>query len=343
MSKFKKVDREFVLSDSSLNSYSYRLLTSGYLMDEFKKNPIGYYMHGTDEHPREQGVLVKWESLRIEGDVIYGKPCINLTHPRGQRTIDEIESGFLNAASFGNMRVLEISSDPADYLPGQTGLSASKWYNRECSLVDLGGNYNATAPADLYDENDHLINLSDFTTQKFNMNKIILTPAQMAAFPNLKADADQAAFDAAFADLVAKAGKVDALNNELENLKATNLSTANELTALKAESVSKEVENLIDGGIAAKKLTVAGGNALKAQFETNPTGLKSVIDALQPIVGIVANLDPTTKTAADLMAKTYEELDKSGKLQALKDIAPDSYFEKFENKFGKRHQGDTRK
>jgi hypothetical protein len=109
MDKFKKIDKDFLLTDSSLNSYSYRLLTSGYLMDEFKKNPIGYYLHAdpdNTEYTRKDGVLVKWEDIRKDGDNVYGKPCINLSHPRGQKTVDEIESGFLNAASMGHFVVI---------------------------------------------------------------------------------------------------------------------------------------------------------------------------------------------------------------------------------------------
>ena len=149
---FKKIAKEFLLTDSSLNTYSYRLLTSGYLLDEFKKNPIGYYMHGTLEFPREQGVLVKWDDLRQDGDKVYGKPCINLEHPRGERTVREIENGFLNAASVGKIVAVEISTNQADYLPTQEGPTVTKWFNRECSLVDIPGNYNALT--DLVDEND---------------------------------------------------------------------------------------------------------------------------------------------------------------------------------------------
>ena len=40
--KFKKIDRQYVLSDSTVNEYGFRLLTSGYQLPAFKKNPIGY-------------------------------------------------------------------------------------------------------------------------------------------------------------------------------------------------------------------------------------------------------------------------------------------------------------
>ena len=61
--QFKKIDKEFCLTDNSVNVYGYRLLTAGLDLAQYKKNPIGFLMHD-----REGGVLVKWEDLRIEGD-----------------------------------------------------------------------------------------------------------------------------------------------------------------------------------------------------------------------------------------------------------------------------------
>ena len=210
MEKFKKIDKDFLLTDSSVNTYGYRLLTSGYLMDEFKKNPIGFYMH-----KRDDGVLVKWTDLRHDGDNVFGKPCINLAHPRGPQTVDEVENGFLNAASCGHFVVLGVSEKPEDYLSGQTGPSVDKWFNRECSLVDIPGNFNALNQ--LFDENDNplsLENLSDLKPQNLKMKQIFLTPAQIQLM-NLKADADATAVETTIQDLVAKAAKVDVLSAQL--------------------------------------------------------------------------------------------------------------------------------
>ena len=63
--KSKKIDREYVLSDSSVNEYGFRLLTTGYQIEAFRKNPIGYYMHRRDD-----GIALKWDDLRIEDDKI---------------------------------------------------------------------------------------------------------------------------------------------------------------------------------------------------------------------------------------------------------------------------------
>lgn len=340
--KFKKIDREFLLSDSSLNSYSYRLLTSGYLFDEFKKNPIGYYMHGTSsEFPREAGVLVKWEDLRLSGDKVYGKPCINLNHSRGQRTVDEIESGHLNAASFGHLVALEVSSDPADYLPGQTGPSISKWFNRECSLVDIPGNYNALT--DLVDGNEQPLNLSDFNSKKITMEKIILTPAQLAAIPNLKADATQTEFDAAIVDLVAKATKVDGLTTDLAAANTAKADAEKKLADLQTATATAEITAMIDTATTEKRITVEAGTALAAQFAGKPVELKALLATFPKYEGLVKNLDTAGKGVADLVAKDYDTLDKEGKLEALKAAAPANFFEKYAEKFGKKHGEDPGK
>src|SRR5690349_15559056 len=116
MAKTKKIEKTFQLSDSSVNCYGFRLLTKGYLIDEYTKNPIGYYMHD-----REKGVVVKWDNLRVDGDRIVAEPVINMSNERGQQCVDEITDGFLNGASVGNIVALDWSDDPKMMLPGQTG------------------------------------------------------------------------------------------------------------------------------------------------------------------------------------------------------------------------------
>jgi len=171
MEKIKKLDKEFRLTDSSVNCYGFRLLTSGYQIEEYKRNPIGYYMH-----ERGLGVIVKWDELRISGDAVYGKPIINMNHQRAQQTIDEVENGFLNAASVGHIVAIEYSDALELKVPGQDGVTITKWYNRECSLVDIPGNINALS---LFDENENPLKISDLKgssnmaeiTNKSSVNK----------------------------------------------------------------------------------------------------------------------------------------------------------------------------
>jgi len=315
--KVKKIDREYVLTDSTVNCYGFRLLTSGYLIDEYKKNPIGYYMH-----VREDGVLVKWDDLRVEGDTVYGKPVINMSNQRAEKTVDEIEDGFLNAASVGHLVVLEYTDDPEQKLPGQTGPTVTKWFNRECSLVDIGGNFNALA---LYDEFDNPINLSDFSKTKLpTMKKIEFTGAQLAAM-NLKADADEAIVANAFNDLVAKAAKADGLQTELQNLKA--------------KVTNDKVKGLLDAALTASKITQEVHTTLLKDYSTNPEGLETLLSAMPAYQPVTTKIEEqgkgNEKRIADLMAKDWDELFESGEIEVLKSLSAPAYKQKYKDTFGK--------
>jgi hypothetical protein len=318
--KFKKIDKEYLLTDNTVNCYGFRLLTEGYQIDKYKKNPIGYHMH-----LRDDGVLVRWEDFRLEGNEVYAKPVINLSNERAQKTIDEIENGFLNGASVGHLVVLEYSDDPSLKLPGQTGPTVTKWFNRECSLVDIPGNFDSLA---LFDAQDNPINLADFTKTKLPiMNKPIITAAMLSAL-NLKADADDNLFAAAFNDLVAKANKFDSVTLELNNLKAQ--------AETEKKRVNKEqVTTMLSAALNVdKKITKELHDKLAADYESNPEGLKTLLAAIPAYNPITTTLKDEDKNfGADLASKSYTELWQSGKLPDLKAKNPELYKKKFKEEF----------
>jgi hypothetical protein len=291
-------------------------MTIGYLMDEYKKNPIGYEMH-----KRADGVLVRWEDLRLDGDNVYAKPVINLNHPKGQATVEDIENGFLNAASVGHIVALDMSDDPALMLPGQTGPTVTKWFNRECSLVDIPGNYNALV---LYDADENPINLSDFKKQKLtphNIMEIKFTPAQLLAM-NLSADATEVVVAKAFNDLVAKAAKSEGLQTQLDNLSAS--------------VVTDKVTVILSDALAAKKITKEISDNLKADYKSNPEGLKKLVDAMPAYVPLSKKIED--QTASDEVKKlSWDELSDKGMLADLKADHFDLFKEKFKTEFGKEY------
>ena len=323
---FKKIDKEFLLSDSSVNCYGFRLLTSGYQMSEFAKNPIGFYMHD-----RDCGVLVKWEDLRVEGDSVFGKPVINMSHERGQQTCDEIEDGFLNAASVGNLVVLEYSDDPTLRLPNQSGFTVTKWFNRECSLVDIPGNFNALK---LFDENENELQLSDLAGKNFtqinqisNSMKTIVLTAGLLATLNLKAETPDEDALKSLENLAAKASQADALKIELENLKA---------------SVDKDkVTSILKTALSEGRITQEASTELESQFATNPIGLQNLVSKLpvyNPITSQIGNNN--SQDFSDLKGKSWDELMELGVIPDLKAKAPDLYKEAFKKEFGKEPKAE---
>lgn len=333
--KFKKIDREYCLGDSSVNVYGYRLLTTGFRQDLYAKNPIGFDMH----QGRDKGVLVRWEDLRVEGDKIYGKPVINLYHPDGQKTVDEIEAGFKNAASMGKIIVLEASDDPKLKLKDQTGPTVTEWYPREISFVDIPGNHNALA--NLYDIDDNELNLSDFLKPKnTNMSKVILTAA-MLSLVDLPESSTEAEFTKKLQDLSDLAGKVPKLEKDLADKTTALTEKEQELTEkeqelkdLKANTVAKQVADLIAIGQEAKKLTVEVGKKLAVAYANKPNELKDLIDAM-PVQTIVTDLGDD-KDAKEFEGQKWDDLYASGKLETVRTKYPDLYEKLKTEKFPKK-------
>lgn len=330
--KSKKIDRYFQLSDSSVNTYGFRLLTTGYQLADYAANPIGYYMH-----IREDGVVVKWEDLKVEGDVIMGKPCINMSNNRGQQTVDEVDSGFLNAASMGNFVVLEYTFDDAYMLPGQTGPTVTKWFNRECSLVDVPGNYKSLK---LFDGEGNELNLADFSKpNKFDMKQIILTAAMLQQL-GLADSADTAAAETALANLSAKAKQADALTAQLQQLQADNAKALKDLADLKAATANAEIDGILQKGLDDKKYTKETMANLKDAYKGNPEGLKKLVEGMQPYNSLVANLNAgDDKIAKKYEGKTWEQLDKSGMLEDLKADNLDLFKQMWKDEFGTEYKG----
>lgn len=308
--KFKKIDKEFCITDNSVNVYKYRCLTDGLQLDEVKKNPIGYHMHN-----REKGVVVRWEDFRQDGDKVFAKPVINLSHPEGQSIADQVESGFLNAASVGKIVVLEASNDPKLKLTGQTKPTVTKWFPREISLVDIPGNYNALA--NLYDKDDNELNLSDLEIFT-NMSKNAIDAAILLAALNLSDDAAESEALEAIQNLIDKADKADEYKDLLDKKEI-------EVKDLKAESTKKEVKSILEKGQADKKLTNELSAKLEKDYADNPEGLQDLVDTLPAQVSVNAEIQDGDKELAKFEGKSWDDLYSSDELETVRTKFPDLY------------------
>jgi hypothetical protein len=315
---FKKIDKEFCLTDNSVNVYGYRLLTEGLDLAQYKKNPIGFMMHD-----REGGVLVKWEDFRTEGDKLFGKPVINLSHPKGEAIASQVENGFINAASMGKIICLAATDDASLKMEGQTGPTVTKWFPREISFVDIPGNHNALA--NLYDINDNELNLADFVKPNpKEMSKILLTAVMLTAL-NLSDKSSEEDANKAFQDLIDSANKVPGLEKDLADKSTALTEKEKELQDFKAAGVAKEVQDLLDKGKADKKLTEQLSKNLATSFAGNPAGLKDLIDAMPAQMLVTDNLGDKSKDAASFAGKKWDDLYASNELEGVRTQFPDLY------------------
>ena len=326
--KFKKINKEYVLSDSSVNEYGFRLLTSGYQPDAFLKNPIGYYMHR-----REEGVVLKWENLHITEDKVIATPVVNLSNPRGAQIYDEAENGFLNAASVGHIVVLEYSTDPEMMLPGQTGPTITKWYNKECSLVDIPGNGNALTK--LYDAQENELNLVDLNLKPLPVGKFpVAFSTEFYSVLKLDENAGEQAILDAVNELSAQNLSLMAANIKLQNDKTV---LQQRLEEINAAGLKNEISRLLEQAIDEQKITNELRECLAADYSSNPAGLKALLDAMPAYQSIVERLKASNKLHPELEWgwDEFEQNDPGGKrLEELKATNPEHYKKIFDDKFG---------
>ncbi len=325
--KLKKIERQYVLSDSTVNEYGFRLLTSGYQLDSFQKNPIGYYMHR-----REEGIVLKWEDLQIVDDRVLGTPVINLSNERGEQTWSEAENGFLNAASVGHIVVLEYSMDKEMMLPGQTGPTITKWYNKECSLVDIPGNCNALTS--LYDAQENELNLMDLNIRKPLINNWEQnTLNDLRTTLRIESEADGPAITGAVKELVAKTGSLE-LENRL--LRSDKYDLEQQIEEIKKVRTRYEVTALLERALEDKKLTTELSGKLAKDYAANPEGLKELLTAMPAYRSITELLKSKQQDSSEAQWQwdDYEKNDPAGKkLKELRANDPLRYRELFEKKF----------
>ena len=94
--------KEFVLSDESPNSYGFKVLTDGIILDRFMANPVMYY-----KHDRETGVIGRWENIRKQGGKLLGTPVFDRKDELGIRIANKVKDGFIKGAS---MRICGTST-----------------------------------------------------------------------------------------------------------------------------------------------------------------------------------------------------------------------------------------
>jgi hypothetical protein len=317
----KRIERRFVLSDSSVNCYGYRVLTSGCQLDKFNPS-VGYLMHN-----RDKGVAVRWVDLKVEGDQLTGIPLINDTlHPD---LAQQIEDGFYNAASIGKIVPEDMDDSAALRLPGQDGPTLTKWYFKECSIVDIPGNSNALGQ--LYHDDGTV--LRDLCANPFivgadckgglqsaptpqptkNQEKmaLLLTAASLAALglPEGAAQQDADLRISTLADLAAKYGAATA-----------------ELAALKADTSSRRIAAAVDKAMAERRVTKAAADQLALAYAGNPEGLESLLAAMAPQSLITDKLAAEPQGLPErFRGKTFNDLYLSGDLEALKSQHPEWY------------------
>lgn len=315
--------KEIVLSDESINSYGFRVLTGGIDVSQYQKNPIILWMHQRPICDTDDAILPigKMTNLRIDGDRLIGTPIFDETDEFAMKIKHKFENGFINMASIG-IDILETSQEPEMLLVGQVKPTVTKCKLREVSIVDIGSNDNA-----LVIDTQPQLKVGDFFQLEFKpqINDGLIEIKQnenmttQLDYKNI-AVALQLAADVTEAEIVARCKELKAENEKLKE-EAEN--------ALK-EKIQKLVNDAInDGKVSADKSQFYIDLAFKAGVET----LEGVLSDLKKPTRPTDLINLSDKQEEKL--PDWDECDKNGTLFNIKKNNPEMFQQMFNQKFRK--------
>ena len=120
----------FIMSDESLNSHGFKVLTNGINLQRFAKNPIMYYNHDPDN-----GVIGRWSDVAKEDNKLIGTPVFDMRDSEAVKVAGKVNSGFIKAASIG------ITDFVIEQINDEDVITSCTLY--ECSICDIPSNENA--------------------------------------------------------------------------------------------------------------------------------------------------------------------------------------------------------
>lgn len=121
---------KFIVSDETLNSHGFIVLTAGINTAKFERNPIMLYMH-----ERENGVIGRWENVHKEGTQLIAEAVFDDNTELGAKVKKQVENGFLRSASIGIDNMIYEERD------GVKTVTQCDLF--EISIVDMPANENA--------------------------------------------------------------------------------------------------------------------------------------------------------------------------------------------------------
>lgn len=319
----------FVLHDESVNTYGFRMLTSGANLEEFRKNPVLFLNHKDWELP-----IGRWENIRIEGTRILADAVFDENDEEAIKVMKKVETDFVRMASVGAWPPEEVSDAPELKLPGQTMPTVTRWTVREASVVTIGANHNALV---MYDrQTGKQIDLTDATSVVRLMDINIHSNTEnmnenLKGVLKLQDSATEADIVGAVKTLIANNDRLSEENRVLKEEKA-------EQERIRMEAQRAEGVALVDAAVKDGRIDAAGRNAYLALFDKDFESAKVVLAAIPHRQSVVSQIDAAKgqqqTELADLASKTWDELDRAGRLVELKDKAPELYREKFKARFG---------
>lgn len=273
------------ISNDRLNSYNFRVLTSGIDVEQYNRNPVLLYMH-------ERGNVVGYvNDLKVENDEVTGELMFDCASEMSERCQKQFEFGSLRMVSAG-LEVIETSEDPDVLLPGQTRPTITKSRLFEVSVADVGAN-------------------DDAIVLEKNGKRITLGKDGVCDLPLLNNNQSEKEMEQKFIALQLGLAET-ATEKEINEKLAQQIALQQENETLKAE-VQKlnevRVVQLVDTAIAEKRLEAQHKEQfVKLGGQIGAEELEKTLKAMNPQVKLSAMLGHHGNAPTPNGEKTYTKL-----------------------------------
>lgn len=326
-------EKEFKVSDESVNTHGFIVLTSGGRFDRFKANPVMLFRH------YDYQVIGAWKDLEVRGSEIFATAIFDWDDPEAATIAGKVERGFMRMASIGIIPYKVVLNH--DILTqGEPTPVVIDWELREISVCPFGSNKNALAmydsagnPLDLADRQT-LLKLCDASSTIENLTtkddmeqlkKLLELKAKATAEEVAEAVTElrdeRNALVESTTTLTAERDALDAKVKEFE---------AKELAALKAEALA-----LTEAAIADGRLNADAKDSTLAMFEKDHEGAKALLASIPKRKTAEEFVESGNQPLSDMAKMSWDELDKAGRLSELKSADRATFNSKFKEKFGK--------
>lgn len=304
------------LTNDSLNSYGTRVLTDGLDIEQYNRNPVLLWMHQRGQ------VIGTLTDIQKEHGEITAQLNFDEASELSQRCKKQWEFGSLRMVSVG-IDILEWSNDPNLAVEGQTMATITKSKLTEVSVVDIGANDDAIR----LNYQGQQLNLSaggacplpslyNQSNQPQSTYPTEMDTKVLALKLGLPEGADETA-------IYAKIDEIKATSTEVETLRAE-----------KEAVIQREVEALVDGAVAEKKIELKmHDHFLQLGKSVGADNLRTTFQSMSPREKLSATLNSLGQA---VQSKTYAKLSDvpSEELMQLRESDPDRYKQLYKAEYG---------
>lgn len=304
------------LTNDSLNSYGTRVLTDGLDIEQYNRNPVLLWMHQRGQ------VIGTLTDIQKEHGEITAQLNFDEASELSQRCKKQWEFGSLRMVSVG-IDILAWDDDPNLAVEGQTMATITKSKLTEVSVVDIGANDDAIR----LNYQGQQLNLSaggacplpslyNQSNQPQSTYPTEMDTKVLALKLGLPEGADETA-------IYAKIDEIKATSTEVETLRAE-----------KEAVIQREVEALVDGAVAEKKIELKmRDHFLQLGKSVGADNLRTTLQSMSPREKLSATLNSSGQA---VQPKTYAKLSDvpSEELMQLRESDPDHYKQLYKAEYG---------